>query len=159
MAIQLGEQLPDFSLPGLIWDGARAERGDYTLSAQRGRPVVLAVYPGDDSMVCTKQLCAYTSGLERFEELDAVVWGISPQGLDSHEAFARRHGLRMPLLADEGLGLSRTLGVTAPGIGVRRSVFLVDADGVLRWKHVALLGVTFQPVDTLVGQLSALRTG
>lgn len=153
---QLGESVQDFTLAGGALDGDTFEHRDYTLSAARGRALVLAFYPGDNTAVCTKQLCAYSSGMETFDELDAEVWGISPQGVDSHESFARTHQLRMPLLADTGRDIARQFGVTAPGIGVRRSVFLIDAEGVLRWKHVALLGATFQSLDTLAGRLSGI---
>lgn len=106
--------------------------------------------------MCTKQLCSYSSGMETFEGLDAEVWGISPQDVDSHESFARTHLLRMPLLADTGRATARAFGVAAPGIGVRRAVFLIDAEGVLRWKHVALLGATFQSPATLAEHLSGM---
>ncbi|MFE2054553.1 peroxiredoxin [Streptomyces sp. NPDC056465] len=155
---QIGQPAPDFTLPGGVLSDEAFERRDYTLSAARGRAVVLAFYPGDNTAVCTKQLCSYSSGLETFEGLDAEVWGISPQGVDSHESFALGHNLRMPLLADTDRETTRAYGVAAPGIGVRRSVFLIGPDGVLRWKHVALLGATFQSLDTLAGQLSGIRT-
>ncbi|GAA3013145.1 peroxiredoxin family protein [Streptomyces fulvorobeus] len=155
--LRVGQQVPDFTLPGGVLAGDAFERGDYTLAEARGRSVVLAFYPGDDTPVCTKQLCSYSSGFETFEGLDAEVWGISPQGVDSHEAFARTHGLRMPLLADEGRGVAKAYGVSAPGIGVRRAIFLVGPDGVLRWKHVALFGATFQSLDTLAEQLSGIK--
>ncbi|MET9595199.1 peroxiredoxin [Streptomyces sp. NPDC006516] len=155
---QIGSPAPDFTLPGGILTDGTFDRGDYTLSAARGRSVVLAFYPGDNTTVCTKQLCSYSSGFETFEGLDAEVWGISPQGVDSHESFALGHGLRMPLLADTGRETARAYGVTAPGIGVRRSVFLIGPDGVLRWKHVALLGATFQSLDTLAEQLSGIKS-
>ncbi|MCX5141343.1 MULTISPECIES: peroxiredoxin [unclassified Streptomyces] len=154
---QLGQQVADFTLAGGALNGDAFERRDYTLSAARGRAVVLAFYPGDNTAVCTKQLCSYSSGMETFEGLDAEVWGISPQDVDSHESFARAQQLRMPLLADPGRETARAFGVAAPGIGVRRSVFLIDADGVLRWKHVALLGATFQSLDTLAGHLSGIK--
>ncbi|MEU5718902.1 peroxiredoxin [Streptomyces sp. NPDC020403] len=153
-----GHLAPDFVLPGGVLDGDAFERRDYALSAARGRNVVLAFYPGDNTAVCTKQLCSYSSGLDVFEGLDAEVWGISPQGVDSHESFARAHGLRMPLLADTGRETARAYGVAAPGIGVRRSVFVIGPDGVLRWKHVALLGATFQSSDTLAEKLSGIKT-
>ncbi|MEK8144002.1 peroxiredoxin [Streptomyces sp. M10(2022)] len=155
---QLGEAVQDFTLPGAVLTDGASQRGDYTLSAARGRSLVLAFYPGDNTAVCTKQLCSYSSGLESFTGLDAEVWGISPQSVDSHEAFARTHGLRMPLLADTGREIARTYGVTAPGIGVRRAVFLVGPDGVLRWKHVALLGATFQSLSTLTEHLSGIKS-
>ncbi|MGW1124219.1 peroxiredoxin family protein [Streptomyces sp. NPDC002526] len=154
---QLGSAVPDFTLPGGVLVGDAFERRDYTLAEARGRALVLAFYPGDNTTVCTKQLCAYSSGMETFEKLDAEVWGISPQGVDSHESFARAQGLRMPLLADPGRETARAFGVAAPGIGVRRAVFLIDAEGVLRWKHVALLGATFQSLDTLSDQLSGIK--
>jgi peroxiredoxin Q/BCP len=132
------------------------ERGDYTLSSRRGRPLVLAFYPGDDTPVCTKQLCSYSSGLDVFADSGAEVWGISPQGLDSHEAFARKHGLRMPLLADTDRGVAKGFGITAPGIGLRRAVFIVAPDGTLHWKHVSLLGATFQNTEVLARELKSL---
>ncbi|MEU1122382.1 peroxiredoxin [Streptomyces sp. NPDC005899] len=152
-----GDVAPAFVLPGGALDGAAFERRDYALTGARGRSVVLAFYPGDNTAVCTKQLCSYSSGLDIFEGLDAEVWAISPQGVDSHESFARSHGLRMPLLADTGRETARAYGVAAPGIGVRRSVFLIGPDGILRWKHVALLGATFQSLDTLAGKLSGIE--
>ncbi|MGW2181052.1 peroxiredoxin [Streptomyces sp. NPDC001732] len=155
---QLGLPAPDFTLPGGVLAEGAFERRDFTLSAARGRAVVLAFYPGDNTAVCTKQLCSYSSGLESFEALDAEVWGISPQGVDSHESFARGHGLRMPLLADTDREAARAYGVAAPGIGVRRSVFLIGPDGVLRWKHVALLGATYRSLETLTEQLSGIKT-
>ncbi|MFJ7492580.1 peroxiredoxin family protein [Streptomyces sp. NPDC097727] len=154
---QIGSTVQDFTLSGGALTGETFERRDYTLSAARGRAVVLAFYPGDNTTVCTKQLCSYSSGMETFGELDAEVWGISPQGVDSHESFARAHGLRMPLLADTGREIARAYGVAAPGIGVRRAVFLIGPDGVMRWKHVALLGATFQSLDTLTEHLSGIK--
>ncbi|TRV74667.1 peroxiredoxin [Streptomyces sp. 130] len=155
---QLGSPVPDFTLAGGVLGGDAFERRDYSLADARGRALVLAFYPGDNTTVCTRQLCSYSSGREAFEALDATVWGISPQDVDSHESFARAHGLRMPLLADPGRETARAFGVAAPGIGVRRAVFLIDAEGVLRWKHVALLGATFQSLDTLSGQLSGIKS-
>lgn len=152
---QVGQPVQDFTLQGGALAGDTFERSDYTLSDARGRTVVLAFYPGDNTTVCTKQLCSYSSGMETLTGLDAEVWGISPQGVDSHESFARTYGLRMPLLADTGREIARAYGITAPGIGVRRAVFLIGPDGVLRWKHVAVLGATFQSLDTLAEHIAA----
>ncbi|GAA1369558.1 peroxiredoxin [Streptomyces beijiangensis] len=152
----LGRPVPEFSLPGGRLKDGEFVRGDYELSSQRGRPLVLAFYPGDNTTVCTKQLCSYSSGFEAFEALGADVWGISPQDVDSHESFAQAHGLRMPLLADTDRAVARMFGIAAPGIGVRRSVFLIAPDGTLHWKHVALLGATYQSLDKLTERLAAL---
>lgn len=147
---------PDFTLPGVLLAGGEAARGQYTLSQQRGHPVVLAFYPGDNTAVCTRQLCSYTSGLESFTGFGATVWAISPQGLASHEQFARKYNLAFPLLADEGLAVSKQYGITLGAGALRRSVFVIDSGGVLRWKHVTLVGLTFPGADTISAQLSAV---
>ncbi|MFI1398305.1 peroxiredoxin [Streptomyces sp. NPDC020681] len=156
-SLEPGRPVADFTLPGGVLVDGEFVRRDYTLSEHRGHPLVLAFYPGDETAVCTKQLCSYSSGLESFTDVGAQVWGISPQGVDSHESFARAHGLRMPLLADADRAVSKAFGVAAPGIGLRRAVFVIAADGTLHWKHVALFGATFQSKETLARQLAALQ--
>ena len=152
----VGQAAPDFTLPGVLLAHGEAAQGQYTLSQQRGKPVVLAFYPGDNTAVCTRQLCSYASGLESFSGFGATVWAISPQGLASHEQFARKYNLAFPLLADEGLTVSKLYAITLGGAGLRRSVFVIDAGGIVRWRHVTLVGLTFPSADTISGQLSAL---
>lgn len=148
---QVGEPAPDFTLPGVDPSGQR----DFRLSGERGHPVVLAFYPGDDTRVCTAQLCSYQDDLSLFTDVDAVVWGVSAQDVGSHERFAARRGLTFPLLADTDQTVAGAYGVRGP-LGVRRAVFVVDAGGVLRWKHVATLGLTYQQADTIAGVLAQL---
>ncbi|NEA58706.1 peroxiredoxin [Streptomyces sp. SID13666] len=157
----VGTPAPDFTLPGLVLGqgDAEAERADYALAGQRGNPLLLVFYPGDDTAVCTKQLCSYTSDLDRFTGLGATVWGISPQDLDSHESFARKHRLGFPLLADTDRTVAKAYGIAVPGLGLRRSVFLLDGEGNVRWKHVALAGLTFVTTDVLAEQLAAVQAG
>ncbi|MEZ0094068.1 peroxiredoxin [Streptacidiphilus sp. EB129] len=154
-APEIGSAAPDFTLPSLQLVDGEPVRRERTLSEERGHPVVLAFYPGDDTAVCTKQLCSYSSGLEAFTDLGATVWGISTQDLDSHEAFARKYQLRMPLLADTA---KETVAAYGIGLGsmTRRAVFIVDAEGVLRWRHVAALGLTYRDIPTLTEQLAKL---
>jgi thioredoxin-dependent peroxiredoxin len=154
---EVGQAAPDFTLPGVTLADGNAVQSEYTLSANHDGPLVLAFYPGDNTAVCTKQLCSYTSGLEGFSEFGATVWAISPQGLDSHEKFARKYSLAFPLLADEDLAVSRKYGITLGGAGLRRSVFVLDADGTVRWKHVTLVGLTFPSADSISAQLAALK--
>src|SRR5882724_5484980 len=130
----IGAPAPDFTLPSVEVVGEEARRGGRALSAHRGRPLVLAFYPGDDTTVCTRQLCSYTTELTRFTDLDAIVWAIGAQDLASHEAFARKYALGFPLLADIDRAVATDYGVTMLGVGTRRSVFVVDVAGVLRWK-------------------------
>ena len=153
---QVGLVAPDFTLAGVQVTDGSAERGEFTLSALRGAPVVLAFYPGDNTTVCTKQLCSYTSGLESFTGLGATVGGISPQDVDSHEGFARKFDLGFPLLADTELAVTRQYGIGLGSSNLRRSVFVVDAAGVLRWKHVTLVGLTFPKTEAIVAQLREL---
>jgi len=154
---ETGQVPPDFTLPGIELTGGEAVRGEYTLSRQRGKPIVLAFYPGDNTAVCTRQLCSYTSGLESFTGFGASVWAISPQGLASHEQFARKYDLAFPLLADESLAVAREYGITLGGAGLRRSVFVIDADGILRWKHITLVGLTFPTTQTISAQLATVK--
>lgn len=153
----VGASAPSFSLPGVLLTDDLAERREYRLEEAKGKPLVLVFYPGDDTPVCTKQLCAYTSDLDRFRDLGAAVWGISPQDLESHERFARKHRLGFPLLADPDRAVARAYGITVPGLGLRRSVFILDAGSTVTWRHIALAGLTFQHADTLAAQLATLR--
>ncbi|MCM3885471.1 peroxiredoxin [Frankia sp. R82] len=152
----VGKPAPEITLPGLVVSDGERRDEQYSLTAQRGHPVVLAFYPGDNTAVCTKQMCSYAAGIELFRSLGAPVWGISPQGLDSHESFARDHGLSFPLLADTSREAAKTYGIAIAGLGLRRSVFLIDADGVLRWKQVGLVGLTYADVDTITEQIRKL---
>ncbi len=162
--VDVGDAAPDFELPGT---GGRAFR----LSERRGRNVVLAFYPGDATTVCTKQFCSYRDNAERLDRLDAEVVGISPQSVDSHERWVEEQELNLPLLADEDLAVSRSYGVTGwlgplarftelrdvpGGRYVMRSIFVVDREGVVRYRHVSRTGATFQSVGDIERALAAL---
>lgn len=148
---EVGSPAPDFTLPAVTPPGRR----DCSLSAERGHPVVLAFYPGDDTRTCTRQLCSYQDDLGLLTETGAVVWGISTQDLDSHARFAAKRGLTFPLLADTDKAVVAAYGVNGP-LGTRRSVFVVDADGVVRWRHVAAVGLTYRDAGEIAGVLAGL---
>ncbi len=148
----VGSKAPDFALPG--WYGDAADT--FTLSAERGRPVVLAFYPGDERLVCTRQLCSYSDSLSDLHLFDAVVWGIAPQDVDSHRDFAAGRKLRMPLLADEDRQVARSYGILGP-MGLRRSVFIVDANGVVAWRRIVALNVLFPSVEEIKQGLEGVR--
>jgi peroxiredoxin len=147
--VQPGRPAPDFDLPGT---GGRR----YRLSEHRGAPVVLAFYPGDDTSVCTSQITSYNDDLAAFDARGAVLLGISPQGLASHEAFAARHGFRFPLLVDEDKAVGEAYGILGPLGFYRRSVFVVDAGGTVRWAHRSLTGLSYRKVDELTEVLDRL---
>jgi thioredoxin-dependent peroxiredoxin len=162
--VEVGDAAPDFELPGT---GEKT----YKLSDYRGRNVILAFYPGDQTTVCTKQLCSYRDEGDRIDQLDAEVLGISPQSVGSHEHWVKEQSLNVPLLADEDLSVSKRYGVTAwlgplarftelkdtpGGRYIMRSVFVIDGEGVVRYKHVSRTGSTYQTVDDLERAVAAL---
>jgi len=150
-APNVGEPAPDFTLPGTSPESGDTE---FTLSAVRGRPVVLAFYPGDETPVCTRQLCAYQTDLDVLAGLDAQLWGISSQDLDSHRKFQTHRGLTFPLLSD----VDNTV-FTRYGLGSllnRRAVFVIDAEGRIAWKHVSTTGLTYRKTDEIAAALRAL---
>jgi len=148
---QPGESAPDFELTGTD--------GTFKLSGQLHRRVILLFYPGDETPVCTKQFCSYRDDADKLDDLDAVIVGISPQSVDSHESFKARHGLTVPLLADEDRAVAERYGVSAPGLGTRRAVIVIDEQGIVRHRHVHMLGLGYQNVDDLRKALDELDAG
>jgi peroxiredoxin Q/BCP len=149
MSVGVGDRAPDFTLPGT---GGK----EYSLADFIGKPIVLVFYPGDDTPVCTKQLNAYNDGLDQFTDVDAQIVGISAQGVDSHEAFSAKHGFDFPLLADTDKQVAAAYGTLGPIGFPRRSVFIIDREGVIRYAHRAMAGLTFRPVDELVDELGKI---
>ena len=115
-----------------------------SLSDFRGRPVVLAFYPADWSPVCGDQMSLYNEILEEFARFDAVVIGVSVDGIWCHLAFAAERKLHFPLLADfEPKGdVARRFGVYREADGTsERALFVIDGDGIVRWSYVSPVGV------------------
>jgi peroxiredoxin len=143
-----GDPAPAFDLPGT---GGRR----YKLSDYAGTGVILAFYPGDFTPVCTKQFCSYRDDGDRIESLGLPMLGISPQTVESHEKFAEQNGLNVPLLYDEGKRVARAYGALGPGGFIRRSIFLIGADGTVGYRHVALFGLRYQDVSDLERAVAA----
>lgn len=145
----MGDVAPSFALP--------ADNGTtVSLADHRGHAVVLVFYPGDDSPVCTRQLNSYNDELAQFDALDAKIIGISAQSVESHQAFVGRHGFKFPLLADTDKTVAGAYGTLGPLGFPRRSVFIIDREGVVRYAHRAIAGLTYRPVSELVEVLAAL---
>src|SRR4051794_38131498 len=138
---QPGDPAPDFELEGT--------EGTFRLSDHRGRTVVLLFYPGDNTVVCTRQFCSYRDRSDDLADLDAKIVGISAQDLDSHAAFVAKHGLNVPLLADVDGAVASLYGAKAPVIGTKRAVVVIGPDGVVRKRHDHRLGLDYQDVDDL----------
>ncbi|HUX69811.1 MAG TPA: peroxiredoxin [Cellulomonadaceae bacterium] len=149
----VGDIAPDFTLPAWTTDGETTA----TLSAQRGKAVVLAFYPADNTPGCTRQLCSYRDDLDLLADLDVVLWGISTQDTASHRAFAEKRRLPFPLLADTDKSVVKAYGVNGP-LMTKRSVFVIDPKGRVAWSHVSTLGLTHQKLDSIADVVRRLGT-
>jgi peroxiredoxin len=151
-ALPAGTQAPDFSLhatPDQL----------VSLSDFRGRPVILAFYPADWSPVCGDQMALYNEILTEFQRFDAELIGISVDGAWCHIAFSHDRRLRFPLLSDfepKG-GVARRFGVYRESDGTtERALFVIDADGVIRWSYVSPIGVN-PGADGILRALESLK--
>ncbi len=144
-----GDSAPTFCLAGT---------GDHTycLEDHRGEPVVLVFYPADHSPVCTQQLRSYSEDLNEFERLGATVLCLSPQDVASHEEFVAAQSLRLPLLSDVDKRVGEAYGILGPLGFYRRSIFVVDRDGVIRFVRRSLSNLTYIPTAELVDALKAV---
>ena len=118
--------------------------------------MVLAFYPGDERLVCTRQLCQYSDNLADLHLFDAVVWGIAPQSISSHRDFADGRKLTMPLLSDEDRAVAKEYGILGP-LGLRRSVFVIDAEGRIAWRRIVALNVVFPSVAEIKSALADVK--
>ena len=137
---QEGSAAPDFALPdgdGVMW----------RLSDQRGKVIVLLFYPGDETPICTRQMCSVRDRWEDYTATGAEVVGISTNSVESHKAFAEHHELPLRLLADTDRKVADKYGAQSmiPG-KVARSVFVINAQGVITYRDVRPLGL-FKPKD------------
>ena len=136
----LNTPAPDFALK----DGNSA---DWRLSDHRGKVVVLLFYPGDETPVCTRQMCSLRDRWDDYLATGAEVVGISSDSIESHKNFAAHHELPLRLLSDSDGAVSRLYGARSliPG-RVARSVFVIDANGIVRHRDVRPIGL-FKPKD------------
>lgn len=129
---------PDFTLPAIGSDDV-VKDGRVQLSALRGKNIVLYFYPKDDTPGCTKEACNFRDANHEIQQRGAVVLGVSTDNVDSHKKFAEKYGLPFPLLSDTDMTVSQLYGVYGEKsmfgkkyMGVHRSTFLIDKDGVVR---------------------------
>ena len=148
MSISIGDIAPEFTLVGI--EGPNAETRTYSLADYRGHPLVLVFYPGDDSPVCTKQLNSYNNGLDEFAKLSAKILAISAQDIASHSRFSGKHGFAFPLLADAEKAVAAAYGTLGPLGFPRRSVFVIDGGGIIRYAQRDIAGLTYRPVSELI---------
>ncbi|MBP1882053.1 peroxiredoxin [Sinorhizobium mexicanum] len=137
-----GDVAPDFELPR---DGG----GSISLSALRGKPVVLFFYPKDDTKACTEEAISFSSLANDFAAAGVVLIGLSPDSVKRHDRFAKKHNLTVMLAADEEKNVVNAYGVWAEKtlygrkyMGVERTTFLINPDGTINrvWKKVRVAG-------------------
>jgi thioredoxin-dependent peroxiredoxin len=134
---QVGQLAPDFELPD--GDGKR-----WKLSDSRGKIVVLLFYPGDETPVCTKQLCSVRDNWERYAETGAEIIGINMDSVEKHRGFADHYKLPLRLLSDSEGGVVRAYEMKGM-LGTRRGVVVIDKEGFIRFRQVVM--PIFRPSD------------
>ncbi len=140
--LSIGDAAPDFSLPT---NGG----GTLSLASLTGKKVVLYFYPKDDTSGCTAEAVAFTALASDFADANAVVIGVSPDSVKSHDKFAAKHNLSVVLAADEEKAACQAYGVWKEKsmygktyMGVERSTFLIGSDGKIAaiWPKVKVPG-------------------
>lgn len=153
--IEEGTKAPSFTLP--TYEGKKIKLSDF-----KGKYVVLYFYPKDNTPGCTKEACAFRDADATLQEQGAVVLGVSPDSVASHEKFQTKFELTFPLLADEDHALAEKYGAWREknmygkkSMGVQRSTFLIDPQGkvIKIWKKVSVDG----HVDAVLEALQAAQ--
>jgi thioredoxin-dependent peroxiredoxin len=122
--LPVGSDAPPFLLPD--------EDGNvFTLNLNRNKIVVLVFYPGDDTMICTKQLCAINDNLADLKEHGLLPVGINPADAQSHKRFKAKFNYGFPLLVDAGKRVAKTYH--AGGLIVKRTVYIIGRDGKIKY--------------------------
>jgi peroxiredoxin Q/BCP len=149
---KVGEMAPDFE--ALTDTGDKVKLSDY-----RGRRVVLYFYPKDDTPGCTTQACGFRDNYPVIEERNAVVLGVSPDGMSSHQKFKAKFELPFTLLVDEDHAIAERYGVWGEKsnygktyMGILRSHFVIDEEGKIVDAHVKV-----SPSDSVELALKALE--
>lgn len=151
--IKEGQKAPSFTLPSV-------EGGAVTLKDYLGKPVVLYFYPKDDTPGCTREACAFRDTQAEIRKTGAVVLGVSPDSLASHQKFAGKYRLNFPLLSDPDKSVAKKYGAygekTLYGrkvVGMIRSTFVIDGRGVVRkaFPKVKVDGHAERVLDALRG--------
>ena len=145
----VGDVAPDFTLPSTA--------GSFHLKDRlRDHAVLLVFYPGDDTPVCTKQLCDYRDNLAVFEKLGVQVVALNPQSEGSHAKFAEKHRLPFPVAADSGGIVTRAYGARGLLGMTKRALVLVGRDGRIAWRKTdfPLFYETTEDVRGAIAELS-----
>jgi peroxiredoxin Q/BCP len=142
MSLSVGDPAPEFTMPT---DGG----GEVSLSALKGKPVVLYFYPRDDTPGCTKEACGFRDAMPDFSAIDAEIIGVSRDTVAKHDKFKAKYELNFTLGADDTGAVTEAYGVWVEkkmygktSMGIERATFLIDKDGVIQgiWRKVKVPG-------------------
>jgi peroxiredoxin Q/BCP len=149
--LQPGTEAPDFMLTD-------SNGKEWRLSDHRGQVVVLLFYPGDETPVCTRQMCSLRDRWEDYRATGAEVVGISTNTVASHKSFAQNHHLPLSLLSDDGRKVADLYGARSwiPG-KVARSVFVIDGNGIIRHRDVRPIGLIRPKDDQIIAAIKAAQ--
>ena len=152
--LTIGDVAPDFTVAGT--DGTTHR--PYTLSDYRGQAIVLVFYPADNSPVCTVQLGDYNDHFGELAGAGAQVLALSPQSIESHDAFHKSHGpFAFPLLADVDKSVGAAYGILGPLGFYRRSIFVVGTTGLIGYAHRSVTSLSFQPSEAVIAAVENTR--
>jgi len=148
--ISIGEKAPDFTLTG-------DDSNQWRLSDQIGNVAVLLFYPGNETLVCTRQLCSIRDNWASYFETKALIVGISPAEPAEHKLFSERRSLPFKLLADPGRKVTSVYAKHALlPVSLTRGIVIVDAKGIVRMRDIMLRA--FRPKDDeLITEIYAAR--
>lgn len=148
--IEAGRQAPEFTL-------ADSEGHNVSLKEFSGRMVLLIFYPGDDTPVCTAQLCDYRNNVSEFTRRDITVVGISADSPDSHHRFAEKHSLPFLLLSDQQKSVARAYDAVGFLGMSQRAYVLIDEKGTVLLSYSDFMPITYQPMKELLARIDANR--
>lgn len=140
--LQIGDNAPDFSLP-------TDNNGTFSLSEHKGKNIILYFYPKDDTPGCTTESCDFRDAQPDFDDLNALIIGISKCSVSKHEKFKAKYDFNFPLASDENNNVCETYGTWKEKsmygktyMGIERSTFLIDAEGKIAaiWRKVSVTG-------------------
>ncbi len=156
MSIELNTKAPDFTADT---DGG----GKITLSENKGKWIVIYFYPKDSTSGCTTEACNFRDNYERLSALNAVILGVSPDSVKSHDNFKAKQELNFSLISDTDKSICESYGVWVEKsmygkkyMGVERSTFIIDSEGNIKkiYRKVKVNG----HVDTVIADLQALQS-
>lgn len=140
----------NIGLPSLDFSLAGSNGKEWKLTEKKGKVVALLFYPGNETLVCTKQLCSVRDNWKHYIETGAEIVGISPSSLEDHNGFAAHYNLPLPLLADPNRAVTRIYGMHSwMPIWATRAVVVIDAKGIVRYRNIMVRAMRPSDDDVL----------